>query len=235
MADFNQARKAYADARRAEETKRTELIRANELVKRLQGESEKLKREANEGSGEGSGARLQETLGRLKEAQAAVKAAKATLGEARVTSADALLAFAQFTDPTSAVERLPDDVPMALFPLRIETRSGIVGLGDATLNGRELSVASYLTDHVVPNLIGRDAGRIEDTWQFFYRGAYWRRGPVTMTAISAVDVALWRRFLAEIERRSLPCASSSCTTPSRLSRPRKRQTCWFRSSVSRPH
>src|SRR4029434_6066193 len=42
-----------------------------------------------------------------------------------------------------------------------------------------------------PNLIGRDAGRIEDIWQFFYRGAYWRRGPVTMTAIAAVDVALW--------------------------------------------
>jgi mannonate dehydratase len=75
--------------------------------------------------------------------------------------------------------------------LRIETRAGVVGLGDATLNGRELAVASYLTDHVVPNLIGRDAGRIEDTWQFFYRGAYWRRGPVTMTAIAAVDMALW--------------------------------------------
>jgi len=75
--------------------------------------------------------------------------------------------------------------------LRIETRSGVVGLGDATLNGRELAVASYLQDHIVPSLIGRDAGRIEDTWQFFYRGAYWRRGPVTMTAIAAVDVALW--------------------------------------------
>src|SRR4029453_16023770 len=75
--------------------------------------------------------------------------------------------------------------------LKIETRSGIYGLGDATLNGRELAVASYLTDHLVPNLIGRDAGRIEDTWQLFYRGAYWRRGPVTMTAIAAVDVALW--------------------------------------------
>ena len=75
--------------------------------------------------------------------------------------------------------------------LRIETRSGVYGLGDATLNGRELAVASYLQDHVIPNLIGRDAGRIEDTWQFFYRGAYWRRGPVTMTAIAAVDVALW--------------------------------------------
>ncbi len=75
--------------------------------------------------------------------------------------------------------------------LRIETRSGVFGLGDATLNGRELAVVAYLQEHVVPNLIGRDAGRIEDTWQFLYRGAYWRRGPVTMTAIAAVDVALW--------------------------------------------
>lgn len=75
--------------------------------------------------------------------------------------------------------------------LKIETRSGVSGLGDATLNGRELAVAAYLNDHVVPNLIGRDAGRIEDLWQFLYRGAYWRRGPVTMTAIAAVDVALW--------------------------------------------
>lgn len=78
-----------------------------------------------------------------------------------------------------------------LVTLRIETRCGVVGFGDATLNGRELAVASYLKDHVVPNLIGRDAGCIEDTWQFFYRGAYWRRGPVTMTAIAAVDIALW--------------------------------------------
>jgi len=75
--------------------------------------------------------------------------------------------------------------------LKIETRSGVHGLGDATLNGRELAVAAYLQEHVVPNLIGRDAGCIEDIWQFFYRGAYWRRGPVTMTAIAAVDVALW--------------------------------------------
>ncbi|HWL61833.1 MAG TPA: D-mannonate dehydratase ManD [Steroidobacteraceae bacterium] len=75
--------------------------------------------------------------------------------------------------------------------LRVTTRAGVTGLGDATLNGRELAVAAYLTEHVVPNLIGRDAGRIEDTWQFLYRGAYWRRGPVTMSAIAAVDVALW--------------------------------------------
>jgi len=75
--------------------------------------------------------------------------------------------------------------------LKIETDSGVHGLGDATLNGRELAVVSYLADHVVPCLIGRDAHRIEDIWQYLYKGAYWRRGPVTMSAIAAVDTALW--------------------------------------------
>src|SRR5512140_1930430 len=75
--------------------------------------------------------------------------------------------------------------------LKITTEDGVYGLGDATLNGRELAVASYLRDHVVPLLVGRDARRIEDTWHYLYRGAYWRRGPVTMSAIAAVDTALW--------------------------------------------
>ena len=47
------------------------------------------------------------------------------------------------------------------------------------------------TEHVVPLLIGRDARRIEDTWQYLYKGVYWRSGAVTMTAIAAVDMALW--------------------------------------------
>src|SRR5512135_2357214 len=75
--------------------------------------------------------------------------------------------------------------------LKIETDEGVYGLGDATLNGRELAVASYLKDHVVPCIIGRDPFQTEDLWQYLYRGAYWRRGPVTMTAIAAVDMALW--------------------------------------------
>jgi mannonate dehydratase len=75
--------------------------------------------------------------------------------------------------------------------LKLTAEDGIYGLGDATLNGRELSVASYLNDHVVPLLIGRDTRRIEDTWQYLYKGAYWGRGPVTMCAIAAVDTALW--------------------------------------------
>ncbi len=75
--------------------------------------------------------------------------------------------------------------------VKISTDQGLHGLGDATLNGRELAVVAYLEEHVFPCLLGRDAGQIEDIWQYLYRGAYWRRGPVTMTAIAAIDMALW--------------------------------------------
>ena len=109
-----------------------------------------------------------------------------------MTTASATTAHGSARDREIVAARVIVTSPGRNFvTLKIETRSGLSGLGDATLNGRELAVASYLQDHVVPNLIGRDAGRIEDLWQFLYRGAYWRRGPVTMTAIAAVDMALW--------------------------------------------
>ena len=75
--------------------------------------------------------------------------------------------------------------------VKIVTEDGTYGLGDATVNGREMAVVAYLKEHVVPCLIGRDAHMIEDIWQYLYRGAYWRRGPITMAAIAAIDMALW--------------------------------------------
>jgi mannonate dehydratase len=75
--------------------------------------------------------------------------------------------------------------------VKLETDEGVYGIGDATLNGRELAVAAMLEEHVLPCLIGRDPQRIEDIWQYLYRGVYWRRGAVNMTALAAVDTALW--------------------------------------------
>ena len=75
--------------------------------------------------------------------------------------------------------------------VKVVTDEGLYGVGDATLNGRELAVVAYLEEHVVPCLIGRDPHQIEDIWQYLYRGAYWRRGPVTMAAIAGIDTALW--------------------------------------------
>ena len=75
--------------------------------------------------------------------------------------------------------------------VKIMTDQGLYGIGDATVNGREKAVVAYLQDHVIPILIGRDPARIEDIWQYLYKGAYWRRGPITMAAISGIDIALW--------------------------------------------
>ncbi|GAA1293708.1 D-mannonate dehydratase ManD [Brachybacterium alimentarium] len=93
-----------------------------------------------------------------------------------------------------AIERIDVNVTSPgrnFVTVKVTTSDGVVGLGDGTLNGRELAVVSYLRDHVAPTLIGRDESAIEQTWQYLYRSPYWRRGPVTMAAISAIDMALW--------------------------------------------
>lgn len=75
--------------------------------------------------------------------------------------------------------------------VKIVTDAGIYGLGDATLNGREMAVVTYLEEHITPCLIGRNPQDIEDIWQYLYKGVYWRGGAVTMAAIAAIDMALW--------------------------------------------
>ena len=67
---------------------------------------------------------------------------------------------------------------------------------------------------------------IEDTWQYLYRGAYWRRGPVTMTPIAAVDMALWdikakaagHAAVPAPRRRSATAFSSTAMRAARRSR-----------------
>ncbi len=75
--------------------------------------------------------------------------------------------------------------------VKVITDEGTYGLGDATVNGREMAVVAYLEEHVAPCLIGRDPQEIEDIWQYLYKGVYWRKGPITMAAIAAIDMALW--------------------------------------------
>jgi mannonate dehydratase len=75
--------------------------------------------------------------------------------------------------------------------VKIVTDNGIVGYGDATLNGRELAVKATIEGHIAKLLIGSNADRISDIWEFLFRGTYWRGGPVFMTALAGVDMALW--------------------------------------------
>ena len=75
--------------------------------------------------------------------------------------------------------------------LKIMTDTGVYGIGDATLNNRETLPAKYLTDYLIPNIIGMDPRQSEDIWQMMYRGAYFRGGPIAMAAYGAIDMALW--------------------------------------------
>lgn len=75
--------------------------------------------------------------------------------------------------------------------VKIITDDGVVGWGDATLNGREMVVKSLIDNYLEDMLIGCDASRIQEIWQMIYIGSYWRGGPVIMTALAGIDMALW--------------------------------------------
>ena len=67
---------------------------------------------------------------------------------------------------------------------------GLHGIGEATLEYKEKTVVQACHD-LESLLIGKDPHRIEEFWHSAYRDAYWRGGPVLMSAISAIDMALW--------------------------------------------
>ena len=73
--------------------------------------------------------------------------------------------------------------------VRIETDTGLFGLGESGVSGRELAVAGALR-HYREFLLGRDPRRIGALWQELYRGQYFEGGRILTGAISAIDIAL---------------------------------------------
>lgn len=67
----------------------------------------------------------------------------------------------------------------------------IYGIGDGSLNGREKAVADLIDEYLAPMLNGMDPDNIEEIWQLIYRGSYWRGGNIMMSALCAIDMALW--------------------------------------------
>lgn len=73
--------------------------------------------------------------------------------------------------------------------VQVYTDAGIVGLGEAGNWGYLQATASAI-EKFADYLIGKDPFRIEDLGQNFLRSVYFR-GSVIMSAISAIDIALW--------------------------------------------
>ncbi|MDD3155691.1 MAG: hypothetical protein PHS41_12575, partial [Victivallaceae bacterium] len=74
--------------------------------------------------------------------------------------------------------------------VKIETDSGCHGWGEATLEYKELTVQAAIHD-LESYLIGADPQQIEKFRHDCYRDAYWRGGPVLMSALAGVEMALW--------------------------------------------
>jgi len=77
--------------------------------------------------------------------------------------------------------------------VRVHTDEGIIGTGEGTLEGRARTVSVAITE-LKDYIVGEDPLRIEHLWQVMYRHAFYRGGPVMMSAISGVDQALWDIF-----------------------------------------
>ena len=74
--------------------------------------------------------------------------------------------------------------------VEIITDNGLVGWGEAVIEGKASTVAACVQE-MEEYLIGKDPSKIQDIWNMLYRCAFYRGGPILMSAISGIDQALW--------------------------------------------
>ena len=74
--------------------------------------------------------------------------------------------------------------------VKVYTDEGITGVGEATLEYKEKALFGAI-EHIKEYLVGKNPLTIEKHWHDIYRDAYWRGGAVLMSALSAVETALW--------------------------------------------
>jgi galactonate dehydratase len=109
--------------------------------------------------------------------------------------------------------------------VKVRTDSDLYGVGEATLEYRELTVARACKE-LERGLVGKDPHRVEEFFHDSYRDAYWRGGPVLMSAISAVEMALWDikgkdlgvpvyQLLGGKVREAVPCYANGWFVPAK--------------------
>lgn len=74
--------------------------------------------------------------------------------------------------------------------VKVYTDEGITGVGEGTLEYKEKALIGAV-EHIKESLVGQNPLNIEKIWYDTYRDAYWRGGAVLMSALSAVEMALW--------------------------------------------
>jgi galactonate dehydratase len=109
--------------------------------------------------------------------------------------------------------------------VRVLTDSGPHGVGEATIEMRELTVAQAIQE-LERLVVGRDPHAIESIWHDCYRDTYFRGGPILMTALAGVEMALWDikgkdlgvpvyQLLGGKVREAIPCYANGWFAPAR--------------------
>ena len=87
------------------------------------------------------------------------------------------------------VSLTPDSDRPYVF-VKLETNAGLVGWGEATLEGKAAAVIACVNDFR-EFVIGKDPIQVEHHWQSMYVHSFYRAGPVIGSAISGIDQAMW--------------------------------------------
>ena len=132
MSEFDDARSALGEATADAASTKTELIRARQRKEKIDREIERLGRTANDGTGAASRKRIEALTHESASLAADIAGLQSAAGKADGVLSEHLKEFGRFSDPTTGIEKLDDAFPIALFPLRIETRFKTIQSGQAT-------------------------------------------------------------------------------------------------------
>jgi len=91
----------------------------------------------------------------------------------------------------TAVDPLIVDVgPRNWLFVLVETDEGLSGVGEGSLPAHPRAVAAAVEEYR-EYVVGQDPARIQHLWQLMYRQPFFRSGAVTLSAMSAIEQALW--------------------------------------------
>ena len=186
MPQFEDDQKRLNAARAAHAGTQDELARARQRLDRVERQLRALARSAPQGG-------TAHALDEEKRALAArIEALGATLGRAREQLEEAFTRFDTWADPRRNLASFNDDIPVMLFPLRIETRFKTVsGQGDAAGHAvSQLWVRVFpdecLVDTFDPTLTESEVGNAAVFWREYVHAA----------RVESAERAAWRTLVA---------------------------------------
>ena len=219
MSEFDDARSALGEATADAASTKTELIRARQRKEKIDREIERLGRTANDGTGAASRKRIEALTHESASLAADIAGLQSAAGKADGVLSEHLKEFGRFSDPTTGIEKLDDAFPIALFPLRIETRFKTIQSGQAAQHQLWVRVFpdDALVDTFQPDLSDAEIENARIYWTQIWRAR--RRGGGAQGGLGGARQKQ-RRRPREMDRRHL-CAAE----PGRRTRQSRRRPC----------